>query len=70
MSDSELEVLKKDAERYRYLKSQAKFNPYSDWFDIWIETYDPVSDTDYRNSFDDAVDAEMRREKHEREPGA
>lgn len=60
MSNSELEALKKDAERYRYLKSQAKYNDEWDMFEIWIGTCEPTSY--YRNSFDDAVDLEIREE--------
>ncbi len=70
MSDSELEALKKDAERYRFLKRKAKLNDYWGMFDIevasrWLDVLgDEVASMHvYSSSFDDAVDAEMRREK-------
>lgn len=71
MSIEELEALKKDAERYRFLKSKAKLNDYWGMFDIevasrWVDVLgdEVVPMHVYSSSFDDAVDAEMRRDKN------
>lgn len=75
MNEEELEALKKDAERYRFLKESVALHSYDGgWWGTFslrgISAYDitPYAKKhgeyhDHRNSFDDAVDAEMRREK-------
>lgn len=80
MSDSELEALKKDADRYRFLKESVYLTSYDGgWWGTFslrgISAYDitPYAEKngryhDYRNSFDNAVDAEMRREKSNARP--
>lgn len=75
MEQSELDALKRDAERYRFLKKSASLYSYDGgWWGSFsigsVSAYDitPYAEKhgkahDYRGSFDDAVDAEMRRDK-------
>lgn len=72
MSEQELESLRKDAARYQWIKKSARLDG-DGWvgsFTLrWISAYNitPYAkergvDHDHSGSFDDAVDAAMRRE--------